>query len=209
VGRRPDLYRHVEGSNGVVISGATVQFTVTGANPQTTSATTNASGNAVLTYIGTASGTDTVRATSGTAVSNTGTVSWIVPVQAISTTPLLARFFASPDGGGAFNIPPTAKPLWSQAFPTINFNPPAGTIPGNTSGVTVDSRPITDVVTDLNGNFTGTIVAQGNGYQAGVGLPSGVSIPGASFPLLAFPGRVRRDSNVSSPGNMVFNFLFR
>lgn len=152
---------------GQPIANALVQFTATGANPGSGTGTTGAAGVATFTYTGTAAGTDTVQATSGAAVSNTASVSWIIPVQSISTSPLLARFFFS-NGSGVFNTPPTATPVFLQAFPTINFNPPAGTIPGNTSGVGVFTRPFTNVTTDLNGNFTGTIVAQGNGLQAGV-----------------------------------------
>jgi len=36
-------------------------------------------------------------------------------------------------------------------------------------GVTQQTRPFTDVVTDPSGLFAGTVAAQGNGYQAGVG----------------------------------------
>jgi len=193
-------------SNGVAISGATVQFTVTGANPRTSSGVTNASGIVALTYTGAAAGLDTVQATSGTAVSNNGVVNWIVPVSAISTSPLLGRFFASPDGNGVFNIPSTATPLWTQAFPTIDFNPPPNTIPGNTSGVNDGIPPFADVITDLTGNFTGTIVAQGNGYIAGVGLPSGVTIPGVS-PLRSFEAVFTGSLTVRSAGQMVFNFF--
>lgn len=153
---------------GVAIANATVQFTVTGANATTGTATTDAAGVATFAYTGAAAGADSVRATSGAAVSNTASVIWITPVQSISTTPLFARFFFS-NGSGVFNTPGTATPAFIQAFPTINFNPPGGTIPGNTSGVGVFTRPFTNVTTDLNGDFTGTIVAQGNGLQAGAG----------------------------------------
>jgi RHS repeat-associated protein/uncharacterized repeat protein (TIGR01451 family) len=153
---------------GVPIPNATVQFNVTGVNPASETGTTNASGAATFTYVGANAGADTVQATSGSAVSNTATVNWIVPVQSVSTTPMFARFFAT-NGSGTFNTPATATPAFIQAFPTINFNPPSGTVPGNTSGVGVNTRPFTNVTTDLNGNFTGTIVAQGNGFQAGVG----------------------------------------
>lgn len=153
---------------GVPISNATVQFNVTGANSTSGTATTNASGAATFTYSGANAGADTVQATSGSAVSNTATVNWITPVQKISTTPMFARFFAT-NGSGTFNTPATATPVFIQAFPTINFNPPGGTIPGNTSGVGTLTRPFTNVTTDLNGNFTGTIIAQGNGLQAGAG----------------------------------------
>lgn len=156
------------GQANVPISGAAVNFTVTGANPKTGTANTDANGVATFTYIGDNPGTDTVQATSGTAVSNNATVNWIAPVQKISTTPMFAKFFFT-NGSGTFNTPPGTTPAFVQAFPTINFNPPSGTVPGNTSGIGVNSRPFTNVTTDLNGNFTGTIVAEGNALQAGVG----------------------------------------
>ena len=126
-------------------------------------------------------------------ISNTVSAVWIVPVQAISTTTVLGEFFLS-DGCGCFDTPPTAAPVFVQSFPVINFNPPAGTIPGNTSAVNVNSRPFTDVTTDLNGNFTGTIVAQGNGYQAGVG------------PMFTFQVALFGSYTVASAGDVVFNF---
>lgn len=181
-------------SAGAPISNAMVQFTVTGANTATGSATTNTSGVATFTYTGAQQGSDTVQATSGSAVSNTATVNWIVPVQSISTSPLFARYFTS-DGSGVFDTPATATPAFIQAFPTINFNPPAGTIPGNTSGVGVFTRPFTNVTTDLNGNFTGTIIAQGNGLQAGVGT------------LFNFQAVYTGSLTVASAGNMVINFF--
>jgi len=103
--------------------------------------------------------------------SNTATVGWVVPAQPISTNTVYGRFFFS-DGSATFDTPQTAMPAFSQFFPTINFNPPSGTIPGMPAGVGVNTRPFTDVTTDLNGNFTGTMVAQGNGLQAGVGALS-------------------------------------
>lgn len=156
------------GQADVPISGAPVNFTVTGVNPATGTASTDANGVATFTYTGNNPGADTVQATSGTAVSNNATVNWIAPVQKISTTPMFAKFFFT-NGSGTFNTPPETTPAFVQAFPTINFNPPSGTVPGNTSGVGVNTRPFTNVTTDLNGNFTGTIVAQGNGLQAAVG----------------------------------------
>lgn len=176
------------------ITNAPVTFTVTGANPTSGSATTNSSGIATFSYSGTASGNDTVNATSGAAVSNNATVSWIIPVQNVSTTTILGRFFTS-DDSGAFDTPATATPAFSQLFPTINFNPPAGTVPGNTSGVSIITRPFTDITTDLNGNFTGTIVAQGNGLQAGVGT------------LFWFDAVFTSTLTVASAGDVVLNFF--
>jgi RHS repeat-associated protein/uncharacterized repeat protein (TIGR01451 family) len=158
----------LKGAAGVPIPGATVQFNVTGSNLTSGTGTTDSSGAATFTYSGANAGADTVQATSGSAVSNTATVNWITPVQKISTTPMFARFFAT-NGSGTFNTPATATPAFIQSFPTINFNPPGGTIPGGTGGVGTGTRPFTNVTTDLNGNFTGTIIAQGNGLQAGVG----------------------------------------
>ena len=153
---------------GVPVANAAVQFNVTGVNPTSGTGTTDAAGVATFTYSGTNVGADTVQATSGTAVSNSASINWIKPVQKVSTTPMFARFFTT-NGSGTFNTPATATPAFIQAFPTINFNPPGGTIPGNTSGVGTSTRPFTNVTTDLNGNFTGTIIAQGNALQAGVG----------------------------------------
>ncbi|MES1240880.1 MAG: Ig-like domain-containing protein [Acidobacteriota bacterium] len=181
-------------SAGVPIAGATVQFTVTGINPTSGSGATDAAGVATFAYSGANAGADTVQATSGAAVSNSASVNWIKPVQSISTTPMFARFFFS-NGSGPFNTPAGTEPAFIQAFPTINFNPPGGTIPGNTSGVGVNSRPFTNVTTDLNGNFTGTIIAQGNGLQAGVGS------------LFNFQAVFTGSFTVASAGDMVISFF--
>lgn len=181
-------------SSGTPVSGTTVQFTVTGANPTTTNATTDANGTTTLTYSGTNNGDDTIQASSQSANSNTATVSWITPVEPISTSTVYGRFFAS-DNSQEFDTPPTATPAFTQFFPTIDFNPPGGTVPGNTSGVDVNSRPFADVTTDLNGNFTGTIVAQGNGFQAGVG------------PMNYFNAVFTGNLTIASAGNVTLNFF--
>lgn len=157
---------------GAPVPDITLQFTISGANPQTTSATTDSTGTTSITYQGTASGTDSIQATAtsgGTSLtSNTASVSWVTPTQPVSTTTIWARVFTA-DGSAIFNTTPSQTPVFTMAVPTIDSNPPAGSIPGNTSGVGVNTRPMVDVTTDLNGNYTGTIVLQGNGYQAGVG----------------------------------------
>jgi RHS repeat-associated protein len=193
-GTTQTLTATLKDSTGAVIPNATVQFTVTGANPTGATGTTNASGVATFTYSGTRNGNDTVQATSGTAVSNNATVSWVTPVQNISTSTIFARFFTS-DGSGAFNTPATATPAFTQSFPTINFNPPAGTIPGNTSGIGVNTRPFFDVTTDLNGNFTGTIEAKGNGVEAGLGT------------LFTFQAVFTSTFTVASAGDVVLSFF--
>ncbi|HJQ24187.1 MAG TPA: PKD domain-containing protein, partial [Blastocatellia bacterium] len=182
--------------SGAGIEGVTVQFNVTGANPTGGSVVTNSSGVATFTYAGANNGDDTVIAAASAlqVQSNAATISWVVPRQAISTTTVFARFFTS-DGSGSFTTPPTAQPVFTQYVPTINYNPPAGTVPGNTSGVTIDTRPFTNVTTDLNNNFTGTIVAQGNGYQAGVG------------PLNTFNAVFTGSFVVAAAGDVTFNFF--
>ena len=180
------------------LSGYEVHFVVTGPNATSGTATTDTAGAASFTYIGANTGTDSVVATTtdGTIVltSNTAQVSWLTPVQHISTTSIWGRFFAA-DNSGIFKVTPSDAPVFDLAFPTINFNPPAGTVPGNTSGIDINSRPFTDVTTDLNGNFSGTIAAQGGGYQAGVGS------------LTTFAAVFTGQYVVASAGNVIFNFF--
>ena len=152
------------------ISGASVQFTVTGPNATSGNATTDSTGTATFIYTGAHSGTDTIQASYTGQNSNTANVSWLVPKQPISVSTVLGRFFF-PDNppGFAFDILRTTPPLFTQTFPSIAFSPPVGAIPGDTT-ITNSTRPFTDVTMDGNGNFTGAIAAQGNGYQAGLGV---------------------------------------
>lgn len=183
---------------GTPLAGAAVTFNVTGANVTNGSGTTSATGAATFSYTGANSGADTIQAVATIAgvqvTSNSLAVNWVAPVQQVSTTTVTGEFFLS-DGSGTFDTSPSATPAFTQVFPTINFNPPAGTVPGNTSDVNVNSRPFTDVTTDLNGNFTGTIVAQGNGYQAGVG------------PMYTFQAVLRGEFTIAGPGTVTFNFF--
>jgi YD repeat-containing protein len=193
-GTQQTMTATLKGSSGTPIGGATVQFTVSGVNVASGSAVTNNQGAATFTYTGANSGKDTVQAAAslptGPAQSNAATVDWVTPVQQISTTTVWARFFADAGSNGTFRTLPTQQPAFSQFFPTINFNPPAGTVPGNTSGVGVNTRPFTNVTTDLNGNFTGVIVAQGNGLQAGVGSLFEFSIVFSGSFVVAAAGEV-------------------
>lgn len=167
------LTASITDGGGTPIAGQPLQFAISGPNASSSgSATSNAAGVATFVYAGAIAGTDTLVASatiSGqTFSSNSATVAWLTPVQQVSTISVRGRFFAS-NGAGPFVTLPTATPAFERFFPTIDFNPPSGTIPGNTSNIGVFSRPMADVTTDLNGNFTGTIVAQGNGHQAGAG----------------------------------------
>jgi hypothetical protein len=90
-------------------------------------------------------------------------------VMPVALTPVQGNFFAEPATAGTFVARPGDTPAFSQSFPNIDFNPPSGVVPANSSGVGPQTRPFTDVTTDLAGNFAGTTVAQGAGVQAGVG----------------------------------------
>ncbi len=180
------------------ISGVSVTFTVTGANATSGNVTTDNNGVAAFTYQGNTSGTDTVQATATvmgfTFNSNQATVSWITPTQPVSTTPVWGRFFY-PNFGVTFNVQPPQTPVFTEAFPTLDFNPPAGTIPGQPAGVDDNARPMLNVVTDPNGNYAGTIVAQGNGYQAGVA------------PMDSFAAVFTGAFVVASTSDLTFTFL--
>jgi RHS repeat-associated protein len=173
VGTTQTLTATLRDGAGAPLAGADIVFSVSGANARSATVATNASGVAAFTYTGTANGSDTVQATTGTGpllvTSNTARVDWITPVQKVSTSTILGRFFTAPNNG-AFTATPAQQPVFNMNFPTINFNPPANTVPGNTSGVNEFTRPMYDVTTDLNGNFTGTILAHGNGAALGLGF---------------------------------------
>jgi RHS repeat-associated protein len=197
-------------ADGIPISGVTVNFTVVGVNATTGSATTNAYGSATFTYTGGNSGSDTIQATASIsgvpATSKSISASWLVPIQQISTSTVVGRFFQSPNNSGPFDISPNATPAFIQTFPTINFNPPSGTVLGNTSSVGVNTHPFTDVTTDLNGSFTGTIVAQGNGYQAGCPIGVNGSCNVTAGDMSAFQAVFTGTFTVPSPGNVTFDF---
>jgi RHS repeat-associated protein/uncharacterized repeat protein (TIGR01451 family) len=185
-------------SAGVPIAGQAVTVNVTGANPTSLSSVTDANGLATVTYTGTSAGIDQAQATATSATitiqSNTVSVTWIQPIQPISTTPVQGNFYAE-----SVTQPFVAKPgdpaAFQQTFPTINFNPPANTVPHNVSGVGPTTRPFTDVTTDAVGNFAGTIIAQGNGVQAGVGT------------LTNFNAVLTANFIVSQPQDVTFNII--
>jgi RHS repeat-associated protein/uncharacterized repeat protein (TIGR01451 family) len=184
---------------GSPIPGQAVTVNVTGVNPITLTATTDANGQATVTYTGKTQGVDQLQATASSASitvqSNTMTVTWIAPIEPVSTTPAQGTFFAESATAQMFLAKPGDPAAFQQTFPTINFNPPANTIPHNVSGVDPTTRPFTDVTTDAVGNFAGTIVAQGNGLQAGVGT------------LTGFNAVLTANFIVSQPQDVTFNIV--
>ena len=155
---------------GKPITNQAIGFAVTGANPTSGSTTTDANGVAPFTYTGNNNGIDQVQATvssgSVTLQSNTSAVNWVTPITTVSTTSVTGRFYYGGCGSFCANV---ANPVFTQTFPTIDFNPPAGTVPNNITNVGVETRPFTDITTNALGVFTGSVVAQGNGHQAGSG----------------------------------------
>jgi choice-of-anchor A domain-containing protein/RHS repeat-associated protein len=133
-------------SAGHPVAGVRVDFTVTGANPQTGFAYTNASGVAQFSYVGSNLGSDTVTAVAGT-FSDTSTVNWALPA-----------------------APPTVvvdDPADGSAFPAgqtvvVTGVARAGTATGRVTLVTVNGRPADAV--DASGRFFArvTLVARAN-----------------------------------------------
>jgi RHS repeat-associated protein len=91
VGTSQELTATVRDATGAPVPGQTVAVTVTGANPASGSATTDAAGTAYFSYQGTAVGTDTATAslTEGatTRQSNTSTITWIKATPQMSASP--------------------------------------------------------------------------------------------------------------------------
>ena len=121
---------------GVPVPGITVSFNANGANTSSGSATTGANGTASFTYTGVNVGIDNVQASInlGAALLTTNgvPVSWVTPIQQLSTTPLIGAFFSA-DGSGVFNATSATPVAFTQSFPTIGFNPPTGVVPNNSA----------------------------------------------------------------------------
>jgi hypothetical protein len=158
------------------MSGITVTFTVTGPNARTATAVTDANGRAALSYAWAARGLDGIQASASGFTSTSLSALWVTPSLSLSTTPVSASFFTSnscASGCEAFTTPATQVPVFLQTFPNLLFDPFAGMLGNNPTGVTSSTRPFTDIVLDASGASAGTIVAQGNGAQAGVGSLTG------------------------------------
>jgi hypothetical protein len=186
-------------SNKKAIANQTISFTITGANPGSGSAVTDTNGNAVFTYKGTNAGNDVAQATltvPGTTLnSNTSTISWGKLLQTVTTTQVSGNFYPNPNNSCTFDVAPPATPAFGQTFPDILFNPPTSAVPHNISTVNSNTRPFTDLTVDVNGNYNGQIVAQGNGQQAGVGS------------LTNFYGQFNGSFNVNQAGDLTFTIL--
>jgi K319L-like, PKD domain len=187
----------VKDGGGTPVADAVLTITVSGANGSLASSTTDANGIATFSYGGTAPGVDTIVATttlgSTPLTSNTAVVNWVAASPQVTFSPATGQFFPS-DGSGVFDISAGQEPAFSQTFDAVKFNPAAGTVPGAPNSIDVTTRPFTNVTTDANGNFTGSVVAQGNGLMAGVDTL-------ATFQAV-FTGTI----TVATAGTVTFNF---
>jgi RHS repeat-associated protein len=169
----------VTGQNGVAMPGIALTLAVSGVNSQIATATTDSNGHATFTYTGAHRGMDSLRATpsiNGSSGSSLLQVYWIQPANPMTTTPVSAQFFAScPSGCQAFTTPAGAQPVFTQVFPGLLFDPFAGMVSPNSTGVTSTTVPVADIVVSPSGLAMGTIVAQSGLNQAGAGSLQGFS----------------------------------
>jgi len=176
IGSTQQLTATLVDRNGDPVGNRTITLTVTGANAGTFTAVTSPSGDAVFTYMGAHAGSDVAQATfsaSGvTLTSNTSSISWGAPLQPVALGVVTGNFFPNPNDTCTFGADQTSTPLFNQQFPDILFNPATAMVPHNISGINTFTRPFTDLTVDVNGNYNGQIVAQGNGWQAGNDLPN-------------------------------------
>ncbi len=184
---------------GAPIPNQSVTVNVTGANPTALTTVTDSNGQATVSYTGKTPGVDQLQATASSASitvqSNTVSVTWIAPIEPLSTTPVQGTFYPESSTAQTFVAKPGDTAAFQQTFPTINFNPPANTVPHNVSGVGPTTRPFTDVTTDVVGNFAGTIVAQRGGVQAGLGT------------LTSFDAVLTANLVVSQPQDITFKII--
>lgn len=111
----------------------------------------------------------------------------------VTISSVAGTFYPNPANSGPFDSTQLSAPQWSQPFPLINFNPSSTTgYCSNNTGVNAGSRPMTDVFANPD-QACGTIVAQGNGLQAGVST------------LSNFEAVFLASLNASSAGQVTFN----
>lgn len=112
---------------------------------------------------------------------------------AVSISAVSASFFPNPTDSGAFISNPSTAVTFTQEFPVLNFNPPAGTVPCNPAvNVSPDTTPLTDLVPQPDGSCK-SVPAQGNKQQAAVG------------DLRNFQAVFTGQLQVSAPGRITFN----
>ena len=129
---------------------------------------------------------------------------WAVAVtqfSAAAATPVTignvqGTFYPNPANSGSFDPSVLmSSPTFTQQFPVIGFNPPAGTLKCSnitSADVNAFSRPITDVVPNPDGTCS-LLPAAANGFQAGTGT------------LFNFQAVFTADLNVASAGQVTLD----
>ncbi len=113
-----------------------------------------------------------------------------------STSAVQGNFYTAQPSATSFTATPEDTPAFGESFPTIDFNPPRGTVIGEPiAGPNPSTRPFSDVTTDVIGSYAGTVIAQGNGDQAGVGA------------LESFDAAFTSTIVVAQAGDITFNIL--
>jgi RHS repeat-associated protein len=118
----------------------------------------------------------------------------VVTASGVSIGAVNGTFYPNPGNAGPFNTSQLSQPAFSQVFPSLYFNPfpQHFTVAcSNDPGVMTETRPFTDVVQNADGSC-GTIAAQGNGKQAGVGT------------LFNFEATFTTEMTVASAGPLTF-----
>ncbi len=105
-------------------------------------------------------------------------------------------FYANP-GTGPFDTAELSSPLWTQTFPSIDFNPVSGSgvTCANTFGVTDNTRPFTDIIANPDGSCSETVAQNpSQSLQAGVNT------------LNQFEAVFLTTLTITQPGDVTFNF---
>src|SRR6266567_1267680 len=203
VGNTQSFTANFVDSAGQPLVNKAIKLSITGANPGTLTASTDSNGNAQFSYTGVNKGTDQVQATftvgSLTLQSNTVSVAWIAPIKTVSTTLVNAAVFFN-DSCRCFAATPASTPVFTMQVPTINFNPPAGSVPHNPTQIGVFTRPMFDGTTDVAGNFTGAIELKGVDS-------SGVLHEAGTGDLFQFDMVLTGTFTIAATGNLTFNFF--
>jgi hypothetical protein len=135
VGATHTVSASVTDGRSAPVAGVSVMLNVTGANPTTLTATTNAGGVATFSYVGNNQGPDSLSAMAGTANSNTATVQWSVgPPNAVPSVHGSNTFIDEGSSGGfVFNFTDadtqdthTATIDWGDGSPVSTFPDPSG-----------------------------------------------------------------------------------
>ncbi len=211
VGRSQAFTATLTSATGAPLAGKAVTLAVQGANARNLQAVTDESGRAVFSYTGASEGADSVQASytevGGSTIDSATSAVWWAPAgmaTPVASTPVQGNFFARANESAtaeynAFRATPGETPVFSQTFPDVHFNPlPANEVSTpaiNTENpflVTWRHGPFTDLTTDPSGAVDGEIVAQGNGYTAGVGS------------LEHFEAEFTANFQIAQPGDVTF-----